>query len=157
MFRIEFCPRKSASAYVYLPSSLRVELWDLKDLKLFYLITNNFYLSFFTCDACVIYYYLFISLCIHKMWLRIVKETRLSAQNDISQEEVFNVSSARFCVLLGGFHWKLWSIFFIWPRIENEHLRFFVIFSVEFSIDYDLWTWCRFMLNHETNEQNCSI
>ncbi len=34
----------------------------------------------------------------------IAKETRLSTQNDISQEEVFNVRSSRFRVLLGGFH-----------------------------------------------------
>ncbi len=58
----------------------------------------------------------------------IATETRLSAQNDISQEEVFNVWSAHFRVLRGGFHWKLWSIFFIRPRIEIERLRFFCNF-----------------------------
>ncbi len=31
-------------------------------------------------------------------------ETRLSIQNYISQEEVFNASSSCFHVLLGGFH-----------------------------------------------------
>ncbi len=59
------------------------------------------------------------------IYVTIAKETRLSAQNDISQEEVFDVWSARFRILPGGFHWKLWSIFFIRLRIENDRLRFF--------------------------------
>ncbi len=60
------------------------------------------------------------------IFVTIATETRISAQNAISQE-VFNVRS-RFCILLGGFHWKLWSIFFIRPRIEIELLRFFCNF-----------------------------
>ncbi len=66
MFGIEFCPKKSSSAYVYLPPPLlRVELWGFKDLKLFYSITNNFYFKLFFMRSCVIYYYLFIYLFIN--------------------------------------------------------------------------------------------
>ncbi len=67
----------------------------------------------------------------------IAKETHFSAQNDISQEEVFNVWSARFHVLRNGFRWKLWSIFFIRPESKMNACDFFVIFSVAFSVDYD--------------------
>ncbi len=39
------------------------------------------------------------------VFVTIATETpRLSTQNDISQEEVFNVRSACFCTLLDGFH-----------------------------------------------------
>ncbi len=66
--------------------------------------------------------------CSITVYVTTATETCPSAQNDISQEEVFNVQSSHFHVLLGGFHWKLWSIFFIRLRIEIECLRFFCNF-----------------------------
>ncbi len=70
-------------------------------------------------------------------YVTIVTETRLSAQNGISQEDVFNVWSSCFRVLLGGFHWKFWSNFFIWPRIKIECLWFFC----NFFCNVISWLW----------------
>ncbi len=58
-------------------------------------------------------------------YVTIAAETHLSAQNNISQQEVFNVWSSHSCNLLGGFHWKLGSISSRRPRIEIKRVGFF--------------------------------
>ncbi len=64
--------------------------------------------------------------------------------------------------LIFAFYWagsiENCGVFFSYDRESQLNAcEFFVIFSVVFSVDYDLKTWCRFMFSHETNEQNCSI
>ncbi len=69
------------------------------------------------------------------IYATITTETRLSAQNDISREEVFNVRSSHISRFTGWIPLKIVGYFFHMTENE-ERLRFFVIFSVVLSVDY---------------------